>query len=177
LGWFDDSGNKIAADNGSAGGGASLLEGIVPASGKLTFAVTGDIDTNFDGSHFQEGNYQLQLDAASNAIPGDYNGDGSVNAADYVAWRGALDRGVYDPAVDGNGNNAVDAGDYAYWRARYGNGIGSGVSLAAVPEPETMTVLLISSLAWTSLARWPFRRGGCLLRRDYQWSGEDEWRT
>jgi hypothetical protein len=152
LGWFDDSGAKVAEDDGSGENSASLLQGMVPGSGKLTFAVTGDIDHNFEGAHFQEGDYELLLEADSSHVAGDYNGDGEVNAADYVVWRTAVDRGGYTAATDGNGDNVVDAGDYSYWRARFGNGPGSGLAAAPIPEPGTMFHLLAGSAAMFSFA-------------------------
>ena len=48
--------------------------------------------------------------------PGDYNGNGSVDAGDYVLWRkgGPLQNEVDNPGT-------VNAADYTAWRARYGN--------------------------------------------------------
>ena len=50
------------------------------------------------------------------AVAGDYNGDGSVNAADYTVWRntqGSAD----DLRADGNGDGSVDQADYDLWKA------------------------------------------------------------
>jgi hypothetical protein len=50
------------------------------------------------------------------ALAGDYNGDGSVNAADYTVWRntqGSAD----DLRADGNGDGSVDQADYDLWKA------------------------------------------------------------
>jgi hypothetical protein len=68
-------------------------------------------------------------------LRGDYNGDGSVNAADYTSWRdgGAL--------ADGNNDGAVNSGDYQVWRANYGS---SGASAVAVPEPSSLAALGIA---------------------------------
>jgi Tol biopolymer transport system component len=78
-------------------------------------------------------------------IPGDYNNNGAVDAADYVLWRknGPLANEVDNPGT-------VNAADYTAWRARFGNpGSGSGVGLSAtgsasdaVPEPNSMALLL-----------------------------------
>ena len=67
-------------------------------------------------------------------LTGDYNGDGSVDAADYVLWRN-------DPASFGG-----DPAGYNTWRANFGNtaaGSGSAVGAAAVPEPAGLALLLI----------------------------------
>ncbi|MCA9241147.1 MAG: hypothetical protein KDA37_13145, partial [Planctomycetales bacterium] len=50
--------------------------------------------------------------------PGDYNGDASVDAADYTVWRDAL--GEANPAADGDGDGLVDQDDYGVWRDNYG---------------------------------------------------------
>jgi hypothetical protein len=62
-------------------------------------------------------------------LAGDYNGDGSVGAADYVLWR-------IDPGSFGG------AGGYDVWRQNFGAGSGTGNSFAAVPEPTANTFTL-----------------------------------
>jgi hypothetical protein len=75
-------------------------------------------------------------------VPGDYNGNGVVDVADYVAWRkgGTLLNQVDDPTQ-------VNQQDYIAWRARFGNAAGSGTSKGlvegtAIPEPSTVFLLL-----------------------------------
>jgi hypothetical protein len=75
-------------------------------------------------------------------VPGDYNGNGAVDAADYVLWKngGPLLNEVNTPGT-------VDTSDYTAWRSRFGNTSGSGsLSGAAVPEPSAM-LLVFSALA------------------------------
>ena len=83
-------------------------------------------------------------------VPGDYNGNGKVDGADYVVWRngGPLQNEVADPSV-------ISPADYTEWRARFGNisGSGSGLSNSAVPEPNGALLLLFAGAA-----RWARRR-------------------
>jgi uncharacterized protein YjbI with pentapeptide repeats len=102
--------------------------------------------------------------------PGDYNGDGFVNAADYTVWanlRGQTGAGL---AADGTGpagipDGLVDQLDYDFWKARYGNsyldGGGSSAlaeqsSLPAVPEPSLAA--LVVALATAALVSTQRRR-------------------
>ncbi len=50
---------------------------------------------------------------------GDYNRDGTVNAADYTVWRNALGS-TTELAADGNGDNLVNEDDYAIWKDHLG---------------------------------------------------------
>jgi hypothetical protein len=80
------------------------------------------------------------------AVPGDYNGNGTVDAADYVLWRkgGPLLNEVDTPGT-------VNAADYTAWRARFGNTAGSGsgaTASAAVPEPTTLVLLMFAATGW-----------------------------
>ncbi|HEX3598819.1 MAG TPA: choice-of-anchor Q domain-containing protein [Lacipirellulaceae bacterium] len=87
------------------------------------------------------------------ALSGDYNRDGSVNAADYVVWRNSVGATVTRYAgADGDGSGVIDQADYARWRADFGatsTGAASSLDSSAVPEPtiETLVCLLASALA------------------------------
>ena len=77
-------------------------------------------------------------------LPGDYNDNGKVDAADYVLWRkgGPLKNEADTPGT-------VNAADYTAWRARFGNpsGAGSGSGLSAtVPEPSTIALAFLGVL-------------------------------
>jgi hypothetical protein len=78
-------------------------------------------------------------------IPGDYNSDGSVDAADYVTWR-------KDPTAFGG-----DPDGYNTWRTNFGRTSGAGSSLggSAVPEP---TSWLFVTLTMAGLAVFNRRR-------------------
>ena len=52
--------------------------------------------------------------AADPGLPGDYNGDGVVNAQDYDTWVAVY--GTSDSGADGNGDGVVDAADFTVWR-------------------------------------------------------------
>jgi hypothetical protein len=70
--------------------------------------------------------YELAEPSVDN---GDFNGDGNVDAADYVVWRK---------------NNINDQQGYDDWRANFGAGSGSGAgggisaSASAAPEPSSL---------------------------------------
>jgi hypothetical protein len=85
-------------------------------------------------------------------IAGDYNANGVVDAGDYIVWRKALASG-YNAAADGNDDGVVNEADYTYWRQRFGNpfaqGGGAGSSLAAIPEPSSVLLLIMSLLTAT----------------------------
>ena len=83
-------------------------------------------------------------------IPGDYNHDGIVDAADYVVWRKGL-------------GTAYTQSDYGVWRSHFGQTAGSGAGASAytaVPEPATSVMLMFAA------AGWYLRRGR--PHREYQ---------
>jgi hypothetical protein len=87
-------------------------------------------------------NILLQLVEPSTALDGDYNGDGKVDAADYVVWR-------KDPASFGG-----DPAGYNTWVANFGNMAGSGSgALAAVPEPSSVVLLVGIALGLIGVGR------------------------
>lgn len=95
------------------------------------------------------------------STPGDYNDDGTVDAADYVVWRYNVNApaGTLDNDIDGG---PIGPEQYNTWRAYFGEsaGVGSaaGAAETSVPEPTGiyMTALTILLMAST----------GVRLRRD-----------
>jgi hypothetical protein len=79
---------------------------------------------------------------------GDYNGNGSVDTADYVIWRKALGQSNMTPIgflADGDNDGQVDEDDYYIWRANYGEtSVGGPLSAAGVPEPATWLMIVVA---------------------------------
>jgi len=91
-------------------------------------------------------------------VPGDYNLNGVVDAADYVVWRHTLGDIGDGLVADSNENSMIDNEDLDEWRENFGHaglssGAGSGsVVVGAVPEP-TKFLLLASAGAVLLLIR------------------------
>jgi CubicO group peptidase (beta-lactamase class C family)/uncharacterized protein YjbI with pentapeptide repeats len=79
-------------------------------------------------------------------LPGDFNRDGVVDAADYVVWRKNFGLNINLPN-ETMSLGLVDQADYDVWRSNFGNSLGSasGASLSAdVPEPSAFFLVTIS---------------------------------
>jgi hypothetical protein len=107
---------------------------------------------------------EITLAAAPN-LPGDYNGNGIVDAADYTVWRDRLGQSVTlaneNPAAATPG--LVDAEDYAFWKANFGQTLGAGAAAhlapgdspganSAVPEPAALA-LAVGACGWICATR------------------------
>lgn len=114
----DAAGNVYITDNQS-----ELLEVFSPGGQWLsTFS--------FDGT-----NRDFSVVAVAPGLPGDYNSDGVVNAADYTVWRD-------NPAANGGD------GGYLLWATNYGSS--SMSNSTSVPEPTGIAVafgMMASGLA------------------------------
>ncbi len=123
--------NLVNAGN-MTGGFYTLIDYSGGLSGSLSNISLGSVPAGFS--------YRLFNDASSQSIelevtaPGDFNHDGTVNAADYVVFRKGVGT-TYSPT------------DYDAWRAHFGqsytSGAGAGATLAAVPEPGTALLLVV----------------------------------
>ncbi len=78
-------------------------------------------------------------------LPGDFNEDGHVDAADFTVWRDMLGAEVAPfRTADANGDGYVDAVDYADWRSNFGRSTATASAhVGSVPEPRTMLILLM----------------------------------
>jgi hypothetical protein len=82
-------------------------------------------------------------------LPGDYNQNGTVDAADYAVWRDNLGTTITLPNDSTPGT--VTAADYDVWRAHFGQvpGSGSGARAnTAVPEPGSLMLLMFAAAGW-----------------------------
>jgi hypothetical protein len=121
------------SDNADPTDTPTLLQ---PADFNLFFSVTGEPGMdNYTLTSLIEGLPDPGLD-------GDYNLDGTVDAADYVVWR-------KNPGAHGG-----DPGGYNTWRTNFGRppGSGSGLGSAGVPEPSSL-VLVAAAVAGLVCAR------------------------
>jgi hypothetical protein len=84
----------------------------------------------------------LALYAAPAGVPGDFNNNGTVDAADYVTWRANTGNAAL-PNDNGVGNQAAR---YTLWRSAFGNsGSGAGLSAGgAVPEPSACLIAIVA---------------------------------
>ena len=56
-------------------------------------------------------------------------------------------------AADGDNNGTVEQADWSYWNARFGNIVVAQSGAGTVPEPSSLLLLVISSIALASLHR------------------------
>lgn len=85
-------------------------------------------------------------------LPGDYNEDGTVDAADYTVWR---DRVGGTSSLPNDDTAGVDVDDYERWKLNFGElSGGASVDLAHVPEQTTGGLVLIALVLGWSMAKY-----------------------
>jgi len=95
-----------------------------------------------DGSSQNLFNVSVDQYLTVHYLPGDYSGNGIVDAADYVFWRKGFGT-IYTQA------------DYDVWRSQFGQSLaGSGLGAeAAVPEPASALLILATGIAALATSR------------------------
>jgi probable HAF family extracellular repeat protein len=113
------------------GGGVYIANSQVAMDSFTLAHLTGNTAATSHPSIF--GTYDLLPEL--NLLHGDYNGNGAVDAADYVVWRDRL-------------GSTYTRDDYNVWRAHFGQTTGSGAALpsanppsAFVPEPSSFVLV------------------------------------
>lgn len=118
----------------------SLLDGYFPVRGDqfeviLYDAAGGQFDTVTLPTGFEwdvtYGVAGLTIELTGFSLPGDFNGDGVVNSADYTVWRSNFDA-------------PYTSADYTVWRDNFG---ATAPSTVSVPEPATIFLLTFAALA------------------------------
>jgi hypothetical protein len=142
-GYFDNCDVVAIGSCGDYGIWGRVQSGAVPDTNPSPLSPP-NLDAN-DFSIAEELNAQISMggndfetvalpDAVDDALMGDYNGDGNVDAADYVVWR-------KDPASFGG-----DPDGYNAWRADFGESGDSNALFSDIPivltEPHTLSLTL-----------------------------------
>lgn len=141
-----------------ANGATPLQPGDAYEMGQLFAAASGELDLVFDfllaGASASLRGVVLYTDVR---LPGDFNDDGLVDAADYTLWRDTLGQSVAaGTGADGNLDGAITSVDYTLWKTNFGRSLaapsGSG-SVAKVPEPHTAILFAIFAMIAAAFVR------------------------
>jgi len=106
---------------------------------------------------FNVDNIRVWNSAAAPSVPGDFNGDGSVNAGDLALWNQqfAGPAPAVNPA-DADGDGRVDGIDLLIWQRQFG-AAATQPAAAAVPEPSAGLLAATAAAALGGARR--LRRG------------------
>lgn len=88
----------------------------------------------------------VRFSLITDALAGDYNDDGVVDAADYNVWRDNLGSDAAVLNGNGSGGPTVVMDDYNLWRDNFGANAASA-ALSVVPEPGTAGLALSVMIA------------------------------
>lgn len=157
--WRDTLGIEDFGVNPDDGWTTQLNNLVVGEDGTINFTgFWGDYTLTINGQPYNLTLSKGQLLYSMAIRPGDYNGDGRVDAADYIVWR-STQNSTTDLRADGDGNGVIDGADFNVWRSLFGaTYASSAASLASVPEPQTIA-MLTSTLFLVSarIGRTPWR--------------------
>jgi hypothetical protein len=91
--------------------------------------------------------------ALTEPLPGDFNADGVVDAADLARWSAGF--GVATGALlsqgDADRDRDVDGADFLVWQRHVGSGASVTAASAPVPEPPTVALLSLAAVSLRAL--------------------------
>ncbi len=151
YGTFDQGGNVAEWNETSGGSGMRVRRG-GGWNSTATYLSNATRETLSPAVEYNYTGFRLAAAALPAGVPGDYNSNGVVDAADYVIWRDHLGTSFQlTNEVAGTTPGTVTQEDYTAWRARFGSisssGAGTAIATSAVPEPSTVVVLMAAILA------------------------------
>jgi hypothetical protein len=112
----------------------------------------------FDWLTFDEttGMLGLKLNSAFVPIAGDFDSDGDVDGADFVAWQTNFPKasGATLGEGDADGDGDVDGADFVVWQTHFPYTPGGGAS--PVPEPQAILLATLALVGWMAARRSGF---------------------
>jgi hypothetical protein len=102
--------------------------------------------------------YTTGIIGVMSSQPGDFDGDGDVDGADFVAWQTNFPKtsGATPAQGDADGDGDVDGADFVVWQTNFPFSPGPGTS--PVPEPATWLLALGTILPFYFAARGTGRK-------------------
>jgi len=152
----------LAAPGDSGGGlflevgGQMLLAGVTSPTSTLDGSVNSDYGDRAAFTRVSQFLSWVDATIAANSpltspiLPGDYNRNGVVDAADYTVWRDSLGQSGADLVADGNGDGVINSDDYDVWKSNFSTVAGTGGGLAesfsagqSIPEPAAIILIFL----------------------------------
>jgi hypothetical protein len=115
------------------------------AGGRMFRYRGGVLDTGWPNA--SDLTFVLQSGTAPPLHPGDFNGDGNVDALDFVAWQTNFPKssGAVLALGDADGDGDVDGADFVVWQTNFP--YSPSESVGSVPEPTGLALASIALLA------------------------------
>jgi autotransporter-associated beta strand protein len=142
AGALDVTGATLAFTNLNAlTGSAHVIAQYGSLVGNPFTTVTG-LPSGYTLNYNYQNNNQIALVATLH--PGDFDGDGDVDGADFVAWQTNFPKpsGATLAQGDADGDGDVDGADFVVWQTNFP--FSPGPSAAPVPEPAAWTLALLA---------------------------------
>ena len=99
----------------------------------VEFDQRGDGYARVSGQFVDIGAYEAQ--GVPTRVPGDYNSDGVIDAADYTVWRDLLGSDAIPlQGADGDGDGLVSEVDYRVWSSHFGFAFAASPATPSVPR-------------------------------------------
>lgn len=147
--WLDQLGQAGPSVEAMAGG-ARGFHSWIDSSEELAFTFATDTTTFGNVEVLSSLMHTAILKAVS--LSGDYNFDGTVDAADYTVWRDAVGQTGLGIPADGNNDEMVDQGDFDIWKNHFGPEQEEALA-TALPEPSTLGLLFFAMASCCCAAR------------------------
>lgn len=129
---------------GAGYGFTASMNTLAPGAFSVTYSLNFS-DENLPGAT-SLGTMSLTLSGVVSAAPAenaDFNDDGLVDGADFLAWQRGYGGTASLEAGDANSDGVVDGNDLAIWQEQYGSG---ATPVTAVPEPAAWLLATLAAM-------------------------------
>lgn len=123
--YYTTDGSDPRLIGGGINPNAKVYNGAIAISGTTTVRTRALSGVQWSGS--------VEATFSTVDLPGDYNGSGTVDQADYGVWAANFGS-TTAPAADGNRDGIVDAADYTVWRDHLGASITFGAAASSFAD-------------------------------------------